>query len=221
VSASEAQGAADRRMLEFLVCPVTRGRLDYDAARQELVSRRAGLAFPIQRPGLGGVPVGVAEEAGDLVAVAVEDDRHRQAGHAHRAGELALRVGVGGEGGDAGLLAEGGDRLGGVAAGGDGEDREVVAAALAGERVERRHLAAARRAPGGPEVDDPEPAVRLGEGRRRSVGGEEGDVGRRHRLGEHHELAHVALAEGVERQALLGAEPAGGGGVCEGAERGV
>ena len=50
---SDQAGAADRRMLEFLVCPVTRGRLDYDAARQELVSRRAGLAFPIQN----GIPV--------------------------------------------------------------------------------------------------------------------------------------------------------------------
>jgi uncharacterized protein YbaR (Trm112 family) len=52
-------GAADRRMLEFLVCPVTRGRLDYDAARQELVSRRAGLAFPIQN----GIPVMLVDEA--------------------------------------------------------------------------------------------------------------------------------------------------------------
>ena len=46
-------------MLEFLVCPVTRGRLDYDAARQELVSRRAGLAFPIQN----GIPVMLVDEA--------------------------------------------------------------------------------------------------------------------------------------------------------------
>ena len=52
-------GAPDRRMLEFLVCPVTRGRLDYDAARQELISRRAGLAFPIQN----GIPVMLPGEA--------------------------------------------------------------------------------------------------------------------------------------------------------------
>ena len=40
--------AVDRRMLEFLVCPVTRGPLDYDPDRRELVSRNAGLAFPIR-----------------------------------------------------------------------------------------------------------------------------------------------------------------------------
>lgn len=52
-------GAADRRMLEALVCPVTRGALVYDAARQELVSRNAGLAFPIRN----GVPVMLVDEA--------------------------------------------------------------------------------------------------------------------------------------------------------------
>ena len=51
--------AADRRMLEFLVCPVTRGPLDYDPDRRELVSRNAGLAFPIQ----DGIPVMLADEA--------------------------------------------------------------------------------------------------------------------------------------------------------------
>jgi uncharacterized protein YbaR (Trm112 family) len=50
---------ADRRMLEVLVCPVTRGALVYDAVRQELVSRNAGLAFPIRN----GVPVMLLDEA--------------------------------------------------------------------------------------------------------------------------------------------------------------
>mgnify|MGYP003596611979 CR=1 FL=1 len=36
----------DRHMLEALVCPVTHATLHYDAARQELVSKAAGLAFP-------------------------------------------------------------------------------------------------------------------------------------------------------------------------------
>ena len=49
----------DRRMLEFLVCPVTRGPLTLDAERQELVSRGAGLAFPIRN----GIPVMLADEA--------------------------------------------------------------------------------------------------------------------------------------------------------------
>lgn len=56
----EASGTAlDRRVLEFLVCPVTRGRLVYDAARQELISKGAGLAFPIHN----GIPVMLVEEA--------------------------------------------------------------------------------------------------------------------------------------------------------------
>ena len=54
-----AAGTADRRMLEALVCPVTRGALVYDAARSELVSRNAGLAFPIRN----GVPVMLVDEA--------------------------------------------------------------------------------------------------------------------------------------------------------------
>lgn len=57
--ATAAAAAADRRMLEALVCPVTRGALVYDAARQELVSRGAGLAFPIRN----GVPVMLVDEA--------------------------------------------------------------------------------------------------------------------------------------------------------------
>jgi uncharacterized protein YbaR (Trm112 family) len=38
----------DHRLLEILVCPVTKGRLEYDRNRQELVSRSAGLAYPIR-----------------------------------------------------------------------------------------------------------------------------------------------------------------------------
>ena len=49
----------DPRLLEILVCPVTHGRLDYDRAGQELVSKSAGLAYPIR----GGVPIMLPEEA--------------------------------------------------------------------------------------------------------------------------------------------------------------
>jgi hypothetical protein len=38
----------DHRLLEILVCPVTKGRLEYDRERQELISRTAGLAYPIR-----------------------------------------------------------------------------------------------------------------------------------------------------------------------------
>jgi uncharacterized protein YbaR (Trm112 family) len=53
------EAKVDRRVLEFLVCPVTRGRLVYDAARQELISKGAGLAFPIHN----GIPVMLVEAA--------------------------------------------------------------------------------------------------------------------------------------------------------------
>jgi uncharacterized protein YbaR (Trm112 family) len=58
---SEGAGVSPR-LLEILVCPVTRGPLKYDAARQELISRGANLAFPIQR----GIPVMLVDEARDL-----------------------------------------------------------------------------------------------------------------------------------------------------------
>jgi uncharacterized protein YbaR (Trm112 family) len=57
-----AAGLAERHMLEFLVCPVTRGPLVWDVERQELVSRGAGLAFPVQN----GVPVMLVDEARQL-----------------------------------------------------------------------------------------------------------------------------------------------------------
>lgn len=52
----------DRRMLEALVCPVTEAVLTYDAERQELVSKAAGLAFPIR----DGIPVMLISEARKL-----------------------------------------------------------------------------------------------------------------------------------------------------------
>lgn len=52
----------DPRLLEVLVCPVTRGTLSYDRARQELVSKGAKLAFPIR----DGVPILLVGEARHL-----------------------------------------------------------------------------------------------------------------------------------------------------------
>lgn len=49
----------DPRLLELLVCPLTKTRLEYDEPRQELVSRAAGLAYPIRH----GVPLMTAEAA--------------------------------------------------------------------------------------------------------------------------------------------------------------
>jgi uncharacterized protein YbaR (Trm112 family) len=59
---AETAGRADRRMLGMLVCPCTRTELIYDAARQELVSRTARLAFPIR----DGIPVMTPDEARPL-----------------------------------------------------------------------------------------------------------------------------------------------------------
>ena len=49
----------DPKLLELLVCPVTKGHLDYDRERQELLSRSARLAYPIR----DGIPVLLEEEA--------------------------------------------------------------------------------------------------------------------------------------------------------------
>jgi uncharacterized protein len=54
--------SCDPKLLELLVCPVTKTRLSYDAERQELVSRVAGLAYPIR----DGIPIMLAEEAREL-----------------------------------------------------------------------------------------------------------------------------------------------------------
>jgi uncharacterized protein len=50
------------KLLDMLVCPVTKTRLSYDAERQELVSKAAGLAFPIR----DGIPIMLPEEAREL-----------------------------------------------------------------------------------------------------------------------------------------------------------
>ena len=52
----------DPKLLDILVCPVTRTRLRYDEAAQELVSEAAGLAYPVR----DGVPVMLVEEARKL-----------------------------------------------------------------------------------------------------------------------------------------------------------
>jgi uncharacterized protein len=59
---SETMARADGSMLSMLVCPLTRTTLIYDAARQELISRAARLAFPIR----DGIPVMAPDEARPL-----------------------------------------------------------------------------------------------------------------------------------------------------------
>jgi hypothetical protein len=57
----------DPKLLEILVCPLTKGPLTYDREKQELVSKLAGLAYPIRN----GVPIMIAGEARELS----EDER--------------------------------------------------------------------------------------------------------------------------------------------------
>jgi uncharacterized protein YbaR (Trm112 family) len=52
----------DPKLLEILVCPLTKTQLRYDREKQELISRAAGLAYPIR----GGVPVMLPGEARQL-----------------------------------------------------------------------------------------------------------------------------------------------------------
>jgi uncharacterized protein YbaR (Trm112 family) len=51
--------SVDPKLLELLVCPMTKATLEYDAVRQELVSRAARLAYPIR----DGIPIMLPEEA--------------------------------------------------------------------------------------------------------------------------------------------------------------
>ncbi|MBO6774109.1 MAG: Trm112 family protein [Marinibacterium sp.] len=59
---TESEAEFDRRMLEALICPVTHATLEYDATRQELISKPAALAFPIRN----GIPVMLVDEARKL-----------------------------------------------------------------------------------------------------------------------------------------------------------
>jgi uncharacterized protein YbaR (Trm112 family) len=52
----------DPKLLEILVCPLTKGPLRYDAERQELVSEKAKLAYPIR----DGIPIMLVDEARKL-----------------------------------------------------------------------------------------------------------------------------------------------------------
>ena len=52
----------DPKLLEILVCPLTKHPLSYDADAQELISKKARLAFPIRE----GIPIMLVEEARDL-----------------------------------------------------------------------------------------------------------------------------------------------------------
>jgi hypothetical protein len=49
----------DENLLKILICPVTRGELEYDKDANELISKKAGLAFPVR----DGIPIMLEDEA--------------------------------------------------------------------------------------------------------------------------------------------------------------
>jgi uncharacterized protein len=55
-------GSLDPKLLELLVCPLTKSALRYDREREELVSEQAGLAYPIR----DGIPIMLVDEARPL-----------------------------------------------------------------------------------------------------------------------------------------------------------
>jgi uncharacterized protein YbaR (Trm112 family) len=59
---ADPAGEIDRKLLEILVCPLTKGPLTYDRVRQELVSPQASLAYPIR----DGIPIMLVDEARSL-----------------------------------------------------------------------------------------------------------------------------------------------------------
>jgi uncharacterized protein YbaR (Trm112 family) len=58
-SVDRPENTVDPKLLEILVCPITKGPLEFDAAKQELISRSAKLAYPIR----DGIPIMLPEEA--------------------------------------------------------------------------------------------------------------------------------------------------------------
>jgi uncharacterized protein len=56
---AEGKSGVDPKLLEILVCPLTKGPLRYDAEANELISEKAGLAYPIR----DGIPIMLVDEA--------------------------------------------------------------------------------------------------------------------------------------------------------------
>jgi uncharacterized protein YbaR (Trm112 family) len=59
MSENTNQNKVDPKLLEILVCPVTKGDLEYNKEKNELISKQAGLAYPIR----DGIPIMLEEEA--------------------------------------------------------------------------------------------------------------------------------------------------------------
>ena len=74
-SPERPESTVDPKLLEILVCPLTKGPLEFDAAKQELISRSAKLAYPIR----DGIPIMLPEEARKIerrIRLAPQPSRH-------------------------------------------------------------------------------------------------------------------------------------------------
>ena len=67
--AGQSSAQLDAKLLEILVCPVTKGPLHYDEDAQELISKDAGLAYPVR----DGIPILLREEARELTGKSGKD----------------------------------------------------------------------------------------------------------------------------------------------------
>ena len=61
---ADAKSGVDPKLLEILVCPLTKGPLEYDEANSELISKQANLAYPIR----DGIPIMLPDEAREIKA---------------------------------------------------------------------------------------------------------------------------------------------------------
>src|SRR6056297_2072403 len=154
------------------------------------------------------VPMGVALQAGDLVSLRVEDHRDGQAEDAHLTRQCAFGVAVEGQVVDPDFVKERLHRRGRVAAGGDGDDGELLAAHLGLQVRQHRHFHPAGRAPRGPEIEHDMLAAVLGERGGGAVLALEFHLRGRLGRGMEHQFLHVPLAQRVERCGI------GHGGVC-------
>jgi len=71
---SSSATEVDPKLLEILVCPVTKGTLRYDREKQELISEKAGLAFPIR----DGIPIMLADEAREIDDMAIDSSAEKE-----------------------------------------------------------------------------------------------------------------------------------------------
>ena len=76
MTSESRSGPVDPKLLDLLVCPLTKGPLRYDRERQELISEQAGLAYPIR----DGIPIMLVDEArpideGEGIPESVRADR--------------------------------------------------------------------------------------------------------------------------------------------------